>query len=942
MSILFCFVGVISLSLATLDTKISLNGDDWTVTNGSMKSIPATVPGEIYLPLVAAGILTKPYYDLNVMLDRWVAQTNWNYTKTFTIDSSTKLLDNDIIQIVFDGIDTNAHVYINNNYIFFNDNMFHKSVINIKKYLQYGTNTILVELFSKVNWAGQQAQSCSAANDGQCPGCTSQDQGFKCVNYIRTEPCSFAWDWGPAYAPMGIWKAVYLQAYSTAVVRDFLIWAEPVNNSIPKREPLPQGTMSDDEYLIYKAYFNEYKYSIDYTQWNTQVVVYIDAGANNVLWPANNNNVLDANPASISGTIQINIDGISQVFKKDVTITQGSEMNYTVDLGVLKNINTWMPNKFGKQTLYNFNVNFIVNSVSDVGKIKPFGFRKIELIQDPLPGGRSFYFRINGDNIPIHGSNWIPSYALDNSNYSVNTKSLENIFIGLYNSNQNMIRNWGGGIYQQTDFYDLADKYGILIWQDFMFACASYWDNKNWLKSVNKESHDFLRERQTYASIAIWAANNENGGDCHTGQESETAYRDLYWKNVLDVVKVLDPTRPKVSSSPSNGNETEQKPCAFNGNTQDAYYGDVHQYLYNKDCWNIDIYVKARFVSEFGWQSWPSYSTMSKYLSPDQHYYNSPVMQNRQHHPNGQQQMVTEIQLHYNLPVNYYNTSKPDDIGYRYMLFATQYSQAYCYKVEVEYFRSLRNTCSSNIPGCTMGEMYWQTNDIWPGASWSGIDFDNRYKLVQYFSKKFYSKILVGGHYGGNNYTFYGINDYINQYQCVNCILNFNAWSFSNGPKKSWNITVNIPYQTAVSNLFSQDYDTFTNTTGCVSLKYDCMLIMNLYDKNGTIMNTNFLLVGSSIMTTNSKDPKPTIIDVSKNNNGDYDIQFSVDALAVFVTMETNITGIFDDNGMVLTPGKYVNTFYTNQDITAGQLKDSLYLYSLYEAGGFQNSPQYL
>ena len=357
--------------------------------------------------------------------------------------------------------------------------------------------------------------------------------------------------------------------------------------------------------------------------------------------------------------------------------------------------------------------------------------------------------------------------------------------------------NIGGGIYQKKEFYELANKYGILIWEDFMFACAAYWDNGAFLDSVKKESVDFLRETQTHPSIAIWAANNENGADCHANTESETEYRDLYWKSILDYVSIYDPTRPKVSSSPSNGNETEAEPCPFNGNTQDPYYGDVHQYLYNQDCWNTKIYVRARFVSEFGWQSWPSYSTMTQYLSEDQRYYNSPVMQNRQHHPNGQQQMINEINLHYGLPSEYYNTTTPNDEGYRYILYATQYSQAYCYKTEVEFFRSLRNTCGTNNAGCTMGQMYWQTNDIWPGASWSGIDWTNRYKMVQYFSKKFYAKILVSGYYNGTHYTFWGINDYINEYNCISnnhCVLELNSYSYTSGLLKTWTVNIVLAY----------------------------------------------------------------------------------------------------------------------------------------------------
>ena len=241
---------------------------------------------------------------------------------------------------------------------------------------------------------------------------------------------------------MGIWKDIYIQGYSTAVVRDIIINAFPVNNSndsnIREYDFEKMKYMDPDEQLIYKAYFNKYKDSIDYTKWKTEVIVFIDAGQNNVLYPKIENASLKG--VNITGTVQIYIDGLDKTCSKDITIMQGTEVNVTVDCGIIDDVEIWMPNKFGNQKMYNFRANFIVDYLRDNGIMKEFGFRTVELIQDPLPGGTAFYFRINGVNVPMHGSNWVPSYALDNSNYSVNTASMEPIFIALYNSNQNMMR----------------------------------------------------------------------------------------------------------------------------------------------------------------------------------------------------------------------------------------------------------------------------------------------------------------------------------------------------------------------------------------------------------------------------------------------------------------------------------------------------------------------
>lgn len=266
-----------------------------------------------------------------------------------------------------------------------------------------------------------------------------------------------------------------IQAYNDAVVRDFLIYAEPVNNTdfVPSEEQRPED-MTDDEWLIHTAFKNPNKGLKDYTSWNTKVVVFVDAGSDNVLYPANPQKT-DIKADTIKGSLKVSIPSLtSQTFTMNVEIPANTEMNFTVDLSKLTGVTQWMPNEWGEQKLYEFQVNFVNNvSVSDDGKHRGFGFREIKLIQNPLPGGRSFYFQVNGVAVVVHGSNWIPSQALDNSNASVNTTSLEPLFKSLADSHQNMIRNWGGGIYQQKDFYDLADKYGIMIWQDFMFACAS-------------------------------------------------------------------------------------------------------------------------------------------------------------------------------------------------------------------------------------------------------------------------------------------------------------------------------------------------------------------------------------------------------------------------------------------------------------------------------------
>ena len=207
------------------------------------------------------------------------------------------------------------------------------------------------------------------------------------------------------------------------------------------------------------------------------------------------------------------------------------------------------------------------------------------------------------------------------------------------------------------------------------FIClAQYWVEETYLASSKKEVIDQVRRIQHHPSIALWAGNNENSAYCSKEPES---YSKLYFHTILDNVANLDPSRPRVVSSPSNGDETEDKPCS---NGYDPFQGDVHSYLYSIDCWDITKYATSRFMSEFGLQSWPSFSTMSQYLPEDEWFFTSDLMENRNHHGNGQSQILNLIGMHYGMPSN---DKMSNAKVYEYMLYLSQAYQAYCYKTEV-------------------------------------------------------------------------------------------------------------------------------------------------------------------------------------------------------------------------------------------------------------------
>eukprot|EP01084_Bolivina_argentea_P281133 480969_1 len=923
----------------TSDTIFSLGGNDWTTTNGT-KNVPASVPGSIYVDLMNAGVIGDPYYGSNPDDYKWVVVNNtWTYTKTFTLSSD--IMNMRVIQLVSEGLDTLAYLSINDQLIFTNDNIYQRNHVEIKNFLKTGSNTIKIVFPSKVQWALQQANSCNVAQDGlcpkQCPG--SAQHGFCDVNFIRTEPCSFSWDWGPAFASVGVWKDLYLQAYNDAVIRDVLIWAKPINGTYGGNNYYKStlqftkdeiSTMSDEE-LIDITLRGKVDVNIDYSQWNVTVIAYLDSGNTNVLnpSPALVEYLEDKKKliADITGQVRVTIDALSIDYKMSVSLNNYEEVNVSIPLSIVKNVNPWFPNKWGNQQLYEVNTSFINSkNIVDHGISKDFGFRQIELVQDPLPNGRSFFFRINGIDVVIHGSNWIPGDAFEAPS-RVNKSSMEKLFIGLADSGQNMIRNWGGGIYQHGFVYELADKYGIMVWEDFMFACAQYWVEETFINSTRKEVFDQVKRMQHHPSIAIWAGNNENSGDC--GREPGP-YAYLYFATILDNVAILDPTRPRVVSSPSNGDETESQPCS---NGYDPFYGDLHSYNYGMDCWDYTQFGRSRFMSEFGLQSWPSFSTMSLYLPESEWSFMSNLMVNRNHHSNGQNQMLNLIQMHYNLPPK----SLPQAKQFEYMLYLTQAYQAYCYKSEVEFFRSIRYQCTSSQSGCMMGQMYWQTNDIWPGASWSSMDWLARYKMSQYYSKRFYDKVIVAGFTNKTSkaYDFWIINDLLNE-SCSNCQLNFTSLSWSKGGiVKQWSTVFSMDVSDS-KNIYSISQLSFLSQSGCLSVN-DCVLKWNVGNGKGKIYSDNYMFIGSPKNAT-SKDPQISISDVLNGNvDQQYSITVSCSGVAAFVWLETKLDGYFSDNGMLLIPGKTNVIFQSrNNKTTINDVKSGVYVYSLFEAGGFK------
>ena len=324
---------------------------------------------------------------------------------------------------------------------------------------------------------------------------------------------------------------------------------------------------------------------------------------------------------------------------------------WTAELRIQRQeVELWWPNGYGEQKLYDLNIVVQDSHMNDVDNKhhRKVGFRTVELIQEPLSQGLSFYFKVNGKTVFMKGSNWIPANVLG--------KYDEDYYMDLLwsakEAHMNMLRVWGGGIYEYGQFYNLADELGILIWQDFMFACAMYPATDTALESVRAEVRAQVRRLQFHASIALWAGNNENEaalrgnwyGTDERFEDYKADYIKLYVDTIKEVVSEEDPDRDFLVSSPSNGLASEQEGYIAS-NPYSSLYGDTHYYNYREDNWDWRIYPRTRFASEYGFQSWPAWEVIEPVSEVWDWSFSSAWMGHRQHHPGGNLELLWQIGL---------------------------------------------------------------------------------------------------------------------------------------------------------------------------------------------------------------------------------------------------------------------------------------------------------
>ena len=383
----------------------------------------------------------------------------------------------------------------------------------------------------------------------------------------------------------------------------------------------------------------------------------------------------------------------------------------------------WWPNNMGAHPLYTLTARLIDNGEEADIRTYKIGLRKIKLIRRPDKWGESFEFEINGQSVFAMGADYIPE---DNLIPRINRERSERLIKSCVDANFNMLRIWGGGYYPDDWFYDLCDTYGILIWQDHLYACGAYEFNNQFKESITAETEDNVRRLRHHACLALWSGNNELeyawaywGWEKAYGKELKTDYIRQFEEHLPKLMKQLDPYTDYITSSPSSGGGFDDP--------NDENRGDMHYW----EVWHgrrpLTDYrtLYPRFMSEFGLQSFPDIRTIESFTAPEERNVYSYTMECHQKNGTGNEKIMYYISEHFRYPKNLENIA-----------YLSQLVQAEGIRIGVEHWRRNRGRC--------MGALYWQLNDCWPVVSWSGIDYYGRWKALHYFARHFYSPVLTG------------------------------------------------------------------------------------------------------------------------------------------------------------------------------------------------------
>lgn len=553
------------------------------------------------------------------------------------------------------------------------------------------------------------------------------------------------------------------------------------------------------------------------------------------------------------------------------TVSGSVENGGTIAAFDLDNPALWWPAGLGPQILHDLSV-----TVGDRTETRRIGLRRMELVTEPDAAGLSFKVRINGRDVFCRGANWIPADALAGR---ITPEATRGLLQSAVDANMNMIRVWGGGRYEPDSFYDTCDELGLMVWQDFMFACNLYPSTPDFLDEVRAEVQDNVARMHHHACIALWCGDNELIGALTWFPESR-ADRDRYLVNydrlnrtIETALKDTDPTAVWWPSSPSPG------PLNFRDAWHEDGAGDMHFWSVWHEGRDFDHYrdVSPRFCSEFGFQSYPSMDVIRSFAGEQDHNIAAPVFESHQKNKGGNARIAETMFRYFRWPERFADC-----------VWLSQIQQGLAMKTAVTHWRSLKPHC--------MGALYWQLNDTWPVCSWASLDHGGGWKLLHHMAKDFFAPVLVTAVPQGDAIGLRAVND---TGAPVGLSVAWHAVSLEGTARPLGKAQVAVGPDAAVSvatmppgALGAHEILAFTWTgDGHAGGDIHAPQPWKAYD-----------LPPSGLHHTAERD------------GDDWRITLTAQALSLFATVEADVPGRFSDNAVALFPGHPATLTFTPAD----------------------------
>lgn len=637
---------------------------------GGTKSYTATIPGSVAVTLLSNRKIPDPYFADNEAKVLPVFDDDYVFRRDFEVDEG--ILTHDKVLLHCDGLDTLAEITLNGKRVATTDNMHRSYAFDIKDSLRLGENEIEIIFRSPTHYVRE-----------------NPSKAGKPFSTLRKAACMFGWDWGPNLPDSGIWRDIYIESFDVARLNHIHIIQKHQNGVV-----------------------------------NLNLKPMAEVWGN-----------------SVSAQVQVIDPDGTRLFKKSIPL---DEDNCTFEFAI-ENPQLWWPVGYGSQPLYTI----VAALMAEDGAIldhmeKRIGLRTLTHSRKKKEDGFEYAFSVNDVPIWFRGENLIIDDAILSRTDESHWRSLIDRAL---KSNLNGIRVWGGAYYPPNIFYQLCDEAGLMIFQDFMFACSFYKTSREFCENVRVEAEQNIQRICHHPCIALYCGNNEIESFFTVGRSSEpetVALRKLFTKsatrlpkliqlylwsmyrkiflNILPaVVKKWAPVTGYVTSSPS-----VPKPGAAKSFYDYLSHGDMHYYLqYNDNAPYQKIRtVRSRFMTEIGFQSFPSVKTIAQFALERDHKPDSPIMYAHQKCKNGNEAIEEYMERDYLVPNNFAD-----------YVYLSQLQAAEIMRYTTEHFR--------RDSDYNRGMILWQFNDCWPVVSWSGVDYYGRWKALQYFIKRFYAPLCI-------------------------------------------------------------------------------------------------------------------------------------------------------------------------------------------------------